>query len=46
MELPKEKQPPISIWDNPKELDEWLENVLDNRPTTANISFDDREIEQ
>lgn len=45
MELPKDKIPPKSLWDNQKELDEWLENVMENRPTTANISFSENEVE-
>jgi len=29
MELPKEKRPPESIWDNPEELEDWFDRVFD-----------------
>lgn len=28
MELPKDKRPPESIWDNSDELDKWFDNVF------------------
>lgn len=28
LELPKEKQPPDNIWDNPEKLDEWFDEVF------------------
>jgi len=28
MELPKKKRPPESIWDKPKELNRWFDNVF------------------
>jgi hypothetical protein len=29
LELPKEKQPPDDIWDEPEEIEEWFEKVFD-----------------
>lgn len=28
LELPKEKQPPDNIWDEPEELEEWFDKVF------------------
>jgi len=28
MELPKDKRPPESIWDDPDELDRWFDRVF------------------
>jgi hypothetical protein len=28
LELPKEKQPPDDMWDNPEELDDWFDKVF------------------
>ena len=44
MELPKEKRPPESIWDKPRELEEWFDRVFGDKQTE--FSFDVSEIEE
>lgn len=50
-ELPKAKRPPEAIWDNPKELDNWFDNVFqhtkisDGTPQEASVLIGDAEIE-
>jgi len=45
LELPKEKRPPESIWDNSAELEMWIENLSAGNPNTAEISIPEWEIE-
>lgn len=46
MELPKEKRPPESIWDDAKELEEWFERVYgDNTQTEFNVAWGENEVE-
>jgi hypothetical protein len=46
MELPKEKRPPESIWDDPDELEEWFDRVYGNAQTEFNIGYDEEEVEK
>lgn len=46
-ELPKEKRPPESIWDNPDELEEWFNRVFDDKAQTEfNIAWNENEVEE
>ena len=46
MELPKEKRPPQSIWDDSDKLEEWFERLDSNAQTDFNVGWDDNEVEQ
>jgi len=43
MELPKEKRPPESIWDKPRELEEWFDRITDNKQTEFILNADEIE---
>ena len=45
MELPKDKRPPESIWDDPKELDEWFDRIYSEAQTEFNINWNEDEVE-
>jgi hypothetical protein len=46
MELPKDKRPPESIWDDPDELEDWFDRVFDtDKQTEFNIEYDENEVE-
>lgn len=46
-ELPKEKRPPESIWDNAKELEEWFDRIYgDKAQTKFDIAWNDNEVEE
>lgn len=42
-ELPKDRRPDESIWDNNKELEEWMDNLSENKPTKMEIVVEDIE---
>lgn len=42
-ELPKDKQPPESIWDDSQELKYWFDNLYNNEPNQ--LEFDLGEVE-
>ncbi len=44
-ELPKDKRPPESIWDNSAELELWIDNLSAGEPNTTEITIPDWEIE-
>jgi len=44
MELPKEKRPPKSIWNEPDKLENWFDRVF-KRGEKANLEFDIDDIE-
>jgi len=44
MELPKEKRPPKTIWDDSEKLDDWFDRVFD-RKTTPNVELFIDEVE-
>jgi len=44
MELPKEKRPPKSIWNDSDKLENWFDRVFE-RGESANLEFDISEIE-
>jgi hypothetical protein len=47
MELPKEKRPPESIWDNAEELEEWFDRVYgDKSQTEFNVGWNESEVEE
>lgn len=45
-ELPKEKRPPESIWDDPARLEEWFDRVFDRKKETEFVfTIPEHEIE-
>lgn len=47
MELPKDKRPPESIWDDPEQLEEWFDRVFgDNVQTEFNVGWEEDEVEK
>ncbi|MFH1290662.1 MAG: hypothetical protein ABIH92_04610 [Nanoarchaeota archaeon] len=44
MELPKDKRPPESIWDKPRDIEEWFDRVYGDKQTE--FSFNVNEIEE
>lgn len=44
-ELPKDKQPPKSIWDDNEELEEWFDAVLQNKNVASNVMINADDIE-
>ena len=47
MELPKDKRPPESIWDDPDKIDDWFDRVFDRgeKQTELVINIPEHEIE-
>jgi len=44
MELPKEKRPPKSIWNEPDKLEDWFDRVFDReKQTEFKLNIDDIE---
>lgn len=44
MELPKEKRPPKSYWNDSKKLEEWFDRVFDRKKQTSfDLMIDDIE---
>ena len=39
MELPKDKRPPKSIWDDSDELDRWFDDMYKHPGSKANLEF-------
>lgn len=45
-ELPEDRRPPESIWDNAKKLKDWFDKVFERRePTELVMNIPDDEIE-
>ena len=45
MELTDEKRPPRNIWHNDYKINEWLEEVFDNKDPDAAMEFNMSEVE-
>jgi len=46
MELPKDKRPPESIWDDNEALEEWFDRVFGtNTQTEFNVAWNEEEVE-
>ena len=44
MELPEEKRPPKSMWNEPDKLNDWFDRVFDRKKQTEfNLTVDDIE---
>lgn len=46
LELPKDKQPPKDIWDNPKEIEEWFDRVYSHGEKQTEFVFPVDEVEE
>jgi len=48
MELPRDKRPPASIWDDVEALEEWFDSAFgDNKAQTEfNVEWDESEVEK
>jgi len=45
MELEEKKRPPKNIWHNEHKINEWLEEVFDNKDPEATMEFNPNEVE-
>jgi hypothetical protein len=46
MELPKDKRPPVEIWDKADELEEWFDRINNNIQTKFDIGWNEDEVEK
>ena len=45
MELDEKKRPPRNIWHNDYKINEWLEEVFDNKDPDASMEFNMNEVD-